>query len=157
MIDWLICWARRKPYRKGHLFHADGSLYMERWSLFEMRWLSARLHHITTHDYDRALHDHPWNFASIVLRGGYVENRPETVEPCFEGDAERCSQTYRMAGSIAFRRATDRHAITSVLRNTYSLFIYGRALQWWGFYTPSGKVYFRDYASVHNCEARPVA
>ena len=31
------------------------------------------LHHFLRSDHDRALHDHPWNFVSIILRGGYWE------------------------------------------------------------------------------------
>lgn len=157
--DWLIERAKRRPYRKGHLFHADGSLYMGRYCLFESRWLSARVHHIATADLDRHMHDHPWNFVSLVLRGGYLELRPAEREPCFitvskprglvweDEQVERSRMTQRLCGDLAFRRATDRHRIVSVLPHTWSLFVYGPVLQWWGFYTPQGKIHWRDYAS----------
>jgi hypothetical protein len=59
LADLIIRRAMRTPSRKGHLFHADGSVYMTRWQLFETRWLSARVHYIATPDNDRHLHDHP--------------------------------------------------------------------------------------------------
>lgn len=168
MFKWLakrfIAWAcrRERTYRKGHLYHANGSLYMGRWALFESRWLSARVHYIATADDDRALHDHPWNFVSLVLQGGYVEARPLTVEPCFMqvqrpvvlGDpepewVEQVMLTRRVAGAMAFRRATDRHRVVSVDRGTYTLFVYGLGVQWWGFYTREGKVHWQDFASKH--------
>jgi hypothetical protein len=159
--DWLIERAKRRPYRKGHLLHADGSLYMGRYCLFESRWLSARVHHIATADLDRHMHDHPWNFVSLVLRGGYLELRPATLEPCFElatrwwgleWDGELQEQWIacpRTAGSVAFRRATDRHRVSLVSPSTWTLFVYGPALQWWGFYTPQGKIHWKDYATCH--------
>lgn len=151
MMRWLgervIALAIRKPYRKGHIYGPDGSLYMRRFSLFETRWLSARVHHIAREDNDRHMHDHPWSFASWVLRGSYIERRPMETNPCFVGDSELTYATARGTGSVAFRRATDRHLISQVAPDTWSLFIYGPVRQWWGFYTPEGKVYFADYLS----------
>lgn len=149
LVDRLIAFARARPYRKGHLYHPDGSLYMGRYALFETRWLSARVHHIATADHDRHLHDHPWNFASLVLRGGYVEQRPVSIEPCFAVADEETESMYRPAGSIAFRRATDRHADSVAQPDTWTLFVYGAIRQWWGFYTRHGKIHWRDYLDVY--------
>ena len=146
----LIERAQRTPY--FHLYHADGSLYMARYWLRPGRggtW-AARVHHIATPDEDRHLHDHPWDFVSIVLRGGYKEIRPLGVEPGFDGDEERTYLVDRRPGSVAVRRSTDRHRIVSVLPDTWTLFITGPKRQWWGFYTEFGKVHWRDYESVHN-------
>jgi hypothetical protein len=162
LLRWLaariIARAMLTPYRKGHIIHADGTLYMGRWSLFETRWLSARVHHIATADHDRHLHDHPWNFISVVLGGRYIERRPREVEPCFtqDDDSELGLLTVRHAGSLAFRRATDRHAITYVSDGVWTLFIYGATVQWWGFYTKAGKIHWRDYATCHTAGGNPI-
>lgn len=162
MFGWLVrrligWWCvRSRVYREGHLMHADGSLYMGRWRLFETRWISARLHYIASDDADRVLHDHPWNFMSLVLSGGYIEQRPITVEPCFpllrngqRADWEAVTLHPRTAGSVAFRRATERHRVVDVAPRTYTLFIYWQKTQWWGFYTREGKVHWRDFVSCH--------
>lgn len=152
VVDLLIERARRTPY--WHLYHGDGSLYMGRYWLKPHsdrrdRW-AARVHHIATPDVDRHMHDHPWDFLSIVLRGGYTELRPLGAERCFEGEEEASYAVTRRAGSIALRRATDRHRIISVLPDTWTLFITGPKRHWWGFHTPAGKVHWQDYVSSHN-------
>lgn len=155
---WLVERAKRRVYSGGHLLHADGSLYMGRYALIESRFLHIRVHHLATPDLDRHLHDHPWNFVSLLLSGSYTEARPVTVDPCFNGDAQEEDAwiTVRRPGSIAFRRATHRHRITSVEPETYSLFITGPKLQWWGFFTPEGKVFWKNYPSCHAADAAGV-
>lgn len=37
---------------------------------------SLRLHHILSSDDDDAFHDHPYDFTSLILWGGYTEHRP---------------------------------------------------------------------------------
>jgi len=145
--------SRHRVYRKGHLHHADGSLYMGRWGLFETRWLSARLHYIASDDDDRAMHDHPWPFVSLVLAGGYEEIRPDAndennwMEQSDGSLVEAWHSSWRGPGSIAFRRPTDRHIVVGVRPGTFTLFIYGMQRQWWGFYTRTGKVFWQDYVS----------
>lgn len=153
LADAIIRRAMRTPYT--HLQGADGSLYMARFWLRpyapDGRGIAARVHHIARADADRHLHDHPWNFVSVVLKGGYVEARPTSLDPDFEHEsrAERCTLTERRAGSVAFRRATDRHRIVSVQPDTWTLFITGPKLHTWGFFTPHGKEYWWLYQSNH--------
>lgn len=146
----LLC---RKPYYRGHIVGADGSIYMERWALFETRWLRARIHRILREDRDPHMHDHPWNFLSVVLSGWYWEARPATINPCFgsfgDPDREEYTITTRRAGSFALRRATDRHQIVEVSPGgVVTLFITGPLRHWWGFFTPAGKVYWREYTEA---------
>jgi len=60
--------AKRTPY-----FHLTG--YMDRFWLFQTPWLCARFHLIKRADAGRHLHDHPFWFRSIILRGSYLEER----------------------------------------------------------------------------------
>lgn len=145
--------AKKRPYRKGHIYNKDGSLYMGRYSFFETKWLSCRVHHIAAPDDGRAMHDHPWSFLSIVLRGWYIEERPlDPYHPVFLDTtmSESTHWTNRKAGSIAWRHACTRHWISTVSNEDFggecwTLFIYGPLRQWWGFFTPRGKVYWQDY------------
>ena len=52
-----------------------GGDYMRRWTLRTPIGM-LRLHHILRGDDDREFHDHPFDFTSIILAGGYVEHRP---------------------------------------------------------------------------------
>lgn len=86
-FDWMasrvIAVAQKTPYT--HL--GD---YMHRWWLAgqpkdsESAGWAVRVHHILRSDHDRALHDHPWNNASLVLRGGYWEVTPGLYQRDFE-------------------------------------------------------------------------
>lgn len=100
LLDRVIERVKRRPY--FHLYHGDGSLYMERYwvvpfakrdeGCFVATWrkplhwllqklgIAVRLHCIHTPDLDRALHDHPWTFLSWVLIGSYTEERPSHPE-----------------------------------------------------------------------------
>jgi hypothetical protein len=138
-----------RPYGLGHIYHADGTLYMERWTVFESKWLSIRIHDIHTEDRDKGMHDHPWWFISIVLRNSYVEQRPldnGTLDPAYD---KYGFYTRRDPGSIAFRHAHDRHLIQHVItdgRPVRTLFIHGPIRNEWGFYVPNrGKVDFKTY------------
>jgi hypothetical protein len=148
LVDRLIARAQRTPY-----FHLTG--YMERWWLFGSRrtndaaldrpWpITARIHHILRSDNDRHLHDHPWWNISIVLRGGYWEWTPKNPRD----PAGPQVKTWRGPGSIVFRRASAVHRLELPAgTSTWSLFVMGPKSQAWGFYTPDGKVHWRDYES----------
>lgn len=176
LVEFLIWLSKRTPYFDIYN-EADGSLYMGRnWlmprclltpdpdndgALKPKRWLpiAMRLHHIARPDLDRDFHDHPWTFISLVLRGGYLEQRPSSTVPNWRqgktGYEEDCYEMWRMPGSIGLRRYTDRHRISYVLPDTVTLVVVLRKRQSWGFFTLAGKVHWRDYASVHN--TRPMA
>ncbi len=49
--------------------------YLYRWWLIPRnRWLNVYLHQFLRDDDDRALHDHPWAWCSILIHGGYTEH-----------------------------------------------------------------------------------
>ena len=50
---------------------------LTRWHLLTTPWFRLHLHLFHRSDLDRALHDHPWEFYSLILWGGYTEVRPK--------------------------------------------------------------------------------
>jgi hypothetical protein len=140
VASWLIARAQRTPYT-----HLDG--YMHRWWLFNpfaarsgsgtrYPWcpISIRVHHILRRDHDRALHDHPWNARTIILRGWYHELR--------EDDRFHI----REAGDTAALRFGEFHRILEVSPGgVYTLFITGRYRGTWGFKVDGAKVPHREY------------
>lgn len=56
--------------------------YLWRWHMIPRnRWFNIYLHKFAHGDDDRALHDHPWASASLILDGRYIEH---TSEWCYE-------------------------------------------------------------------------
>ncbi len=151
VLEALIEEGNKTPY--FHLFGGEPrELYMGRWWLHEYKVpgdMGARLHHIARPDADRHLHDHPYPFVSVVLRGGYVEALPVSQEGIWKGDREevRLLERTTTLNPVLFREATDRHQIVSVLPDTLTLFITGPkpVEHKWGFYTPEGFVYWKTY------------
>lgn len=102
--------------------------YLIRWKLIATPWFSIFLHKILLHDRDVNLHDHPWNFISFILWGGYVELR---------GDMTNQPEMYkRLAWSWNKMQHWGFHKITYLLRRpTWTLVFTGRRVQDWGYYT----------------------
>lgn len=140
IADWIIARAKRTPYH-----HLQG--YMNRWWLipYGTRWSPAiRVHEILRSDDDRAFHDHPWNYLTVVLKGGYFEVRPVFKDGIYRGD----KRTWCGPGSVLFRRATDWHRLEvpegTVATTLFTTFAYR---QQWGFMPQpaQNKVYYREY------------
>ncbi|MGH7487276.1 MAG: hypothetical protein ACREMY_17005 [bacterium] len=152
LVDAIIAFAKRTPY-----FDLPG--YMNRWWVVKpRRWLSfsIRVHQILRSDLDRHIHDHPWSYVTIILRGGYYEvtaiSEREFWARAFVGGAsfEEGGSYYLRKwygpGSILFRRAQHAHKLIIPDGTTcWTLFMMGPYSQGWGFYTPEGKVPWREY------------
>lgn len=126
-------WLRRLLSGQPHMViggHDDP--YLRRWYLIPRNpALNIYLHQFLRDDYDRALHDHPWWFVSLMLRGAYTEI------------TER-GPIRRRAGSIAFRPAEWRHRVEldwadGLTRRgipAWTLIVTGRRVRTWGFWCP---------------------
>lgn len=138
-IIWL---AKRDPY-----IHLAG--YMDRyWLLRPRSWFpwSIRVHHILRSDIDRHLHDHPWPWASLILRGGYYE-----VTPGFWGEDDLA---WWPEGSFRAGAADDRHRLVVDDGETvWTLFFMGPYFHKWGFYAEAGKVPWDVYLPKADVEA----
>ena len=141
VTEWLIKRAMRTPY--SHI--GD---YMYRYWLVDRKLnlpRCVRIHHIMRADADIALHDHPADYRTIILKGSYVE---EDVFGRFN---------VRRAGDTASGTAERLHRINTVSAGgVWTLFILGRDRNPWGFMVkdhPCGeprKVHWQDYVSPNN-------
>ena len=68
-------------------------------------------------------HDHPWHFASLVLRGSYREITERRT-------------LVRRPGSVAFRRAHSRHRVELLTAPVTTVIITGPRCRRWGFWCP---------------------
>lgn len=100
--------------------------YLIRWRL-ETPLGSIRVHHWLGPDDDRAFHDHPWWFLTLVVRGGYEDRNP--------GGTDRLR-----AGSVRFRRALHRHTVVPAGSGAWTVMVTGKRTRSWGFWL-NGKFY----------------
>lgn len=148
MIGWLHrSLVQRVADRRAPDFVVTGpeGVYLYRWWLIPRnRFLNVYLHLFMRSDEDRALHDHPWPWCSILLDGEYTEvSRPLPGSPLLQR-----WETFR-AGSIRFHRATFAHRL--VLRpdrKCWTLFITGPRIRNWGFHCPKGWVRWEDFTDT---------
>lgn len=109
-----------------------GAPYMHRYYLFlKDRYkfpFNFVLHKIVKSD-DPIFHDHPWNYTTIILKGGYWEHTPmyskgRIVDQC----------VWRGPGSIIRRNAIDYHWLElDNEKPATTIFIMGRQEREWGF------------------------
>jgi hypothetical protein len=135
----LIEKAKQTPYT--HLPNYMNRSWLLPYSKFRP---SARIHHILRSDNDRALHDHPWPYVTVILRGGYFE-----IKPVYDrsGIYVGNSRKWYGPGSILFRRSCSWHRLELPEGKTaWTLFITGRYTRKWGFMpNPATKVEHTTY------------
>lgn len=118
-----------------------------RYIFFRFKAFGVYLHHLKRSDFDRALHDHPWPFVSIMLKNGYVEEHDQTV------DGTKV-QVRHVAGNVILRPAEWRHrVIVDEGHTAWTLVLVGRRARKWGFHLPDGWCWWRKHNPMLNiCE-----
>lgn len=110
-------------------------LHFERYRLLNLYLFSINLHYIYQADTDRDLHDHPWDFITIPLKGSYIE---KTLT---------CINAVKF-GQIRYRKANFLHTIQEVMQPTVTLAILFRRRRIWGFQTTNGWIDFKTYRQL---------
>lgn len=153
---WLTGWLSGGPH---FIIGGKANPYVYRWYVVPRNpLLNVYLHKFLRDDEDRALHDHPWWFLSLILKGGYqeivdIENAPT---PGFTRTITRNPL------SLAFRPALHRHRVVlhRAIENhrrmvpAWTVVVTGRKVREWGFWCPKGFVQWQvftdpgDYGQV---------
>ena len=120
------------------IIRPDGAPYMRRWHLIPRNpWFNVYLHNIMGSDYAKDPHDHPWAwFASIVLRGAYVEEIYRKRDRGVRLDRI----PVRKAGRAYVAGRGHLHRVRVLRSPVWTLFITGHAIKEWGFHTSKGWV-----------------
>lgn len=134
------------------LRRSDGLVYMDRWGI-QTPIGGLYLHRFNAPDPGIELHDHPWDFVSLILCGGYTEERATSREaPTMALQAlwwETCRHGVELhwgAGSIHRLRLDECHRIITLDRvPTWTLVARGPRRRRWGFYMPEGYMDEREY------------
>lgn len=166
---WLLAWAERhaKTHEPDVYIGGEADPYLIRWFVIPRNPIfNIYLHELWRSDDDRALHDHPWLWCSIILRSEYWEVTPVA------GALVQRHNIYK-ARSIRFRGAKSAHRL--MVPNLYSgpsllfddsgriigrtpkelvparrpltLFITGPRMREWGFHCPQGWRHWRDFTN----------
>lgn len=110
--------------------------YLRRWWIKDKSREGGNvyLHNFKRSDYDRALHDHPRDSASIILCGSYIEHMPGGVT------------ALRKTGDIITRKADQLHRVELIPgEDVWTLFIIGPKVREWGFACPGGWVHWMEF------------
>jgi len=127
-----------------------GNGYMHRYYLFikdRTKFpLNVTMHKIVRSD-DPIMHDHPWSYLTIILKGGYWEHLPKWNKDRTEFEDVRI---WRGPGSIIHRSANEFHWLElDNEKPATTLFFMGRQERDWGFLLNSNSyprwIHFQEY------------
>lgn len=137
----------RKLFLVKEIKSKEGVLHFQRYRFFQSKKFAIYLHFIAKSDEDKHPHNHPWNFVSIILKGGYIESlwKYDTVYnvsgiPNCHYNGYFITKYVRKLWKnfIAIRDAESYHKI-ELLAPTWTLVFTGpRRLDEWGYLTESG-------------------
>jgi hypothetical protein len=113
-----LCWPGKRVIKSCN---SDQPLLV-RYFLLHTKPISIFVHHLMQSDEERALHDHPWSFLTILLSGGYWEHT--TTE-----------RIWRRRFSILWRPAEWQHRL-ELDRPVWTLVVKFRSRREWGFILP---------------------
>jgi hypothetical protein len=124
----------------------DNEPYLERYYVFlkDRSWFPFNIfvHKFLKSDPDD-VHDHPWPFATLILRGGYWEWTP-IFDNCGNKIAEKCAWygagSFRTAGANTYHRIELDPAVTC-----WTLFMPGIKQRDWGFLVKNKWVQWEQY------------
>ncbi|MXY66963.1 MAG: hypothetical protein F4Y47_00170 [Acidobacteriia bacterium] len=126
---------------------ANGAL--RRWTL--LRGPAGRalyLHHFRCAD-ARSLHDHPKRFASILLRGGYVEETANPAPLPQEWPFGRRRRQFR-APCVRSFEASHLHRIRPLPGGCWTLVLVGPKVREWGFVHNDEWIHWRRWHEVYD-------
>ena len=97
-----------------------GIIHFQRYHLFSTPFFHCYIHKIYQKDKDLHLHNHPWNFFSLILKGSYIEETPY-------------KRNIKKLGSIGFGTKKYFHKIKEIISPTTTLFFTGVKHHDWGY------------------------
>jgi hypothetical protein len=127
--------------RKRTIYDRDGKIpYLDRYYIFLKNRknfpFNFTLHKVMIGD-EPVLHDHPWNYATLILKGGYYENIPLRNQTT--GGVVGSTKVWRGPGHFRYRKADDLHWLELAKDADgnnipcWSLFFMGQKQKEWGF------------------------
>lgn len=136
LLRWYLCGE------VGGLKYFEDGQREPRWWQKALRWLPCiYVHRFVSSDLDPELHNHPWEAVSLIVSGGYVEERRLESRNLFEivGGARVTSKIVTRTfapGAVNYLFADTFHRVTLVESDCWTLIKLGKKVQSWGFWCP---------------------
>ncbi len=131
----------RNIFLNKEIISKEGILHFRRWTVFSCYYFSIYIHQIFKADEDLHLHNHPWNYCSIILYGSYIERN-------------QFYDTIMKPLSVSIQKAQRFHKIKEMLsKQCISLFITGKKYNEWGYDTENGFIDHKTYRQLKNKKA----
>lgn len=136
-MNWLLNFLEKHD-RCLTLRDKGGDIYLKRYYLYRKEKtnqfeeektsysFNVYLHQFFKSDMDD-LHDHPWNFVSLVLKGGYFEELMDKNNP------DDMHVTYTPPLHFNVKKAEDYHRVIVPDKPCWTLFFRGKTRRKWGF------------------------
>lgn len=129
--------------------------YLERYYLFlkDRKWFpfNVFLHKFLKSDPDD-VHDHPWPYATLILKGGYYEWTPK-----FDADGKMIGEIrhWRGPGHCRVCRSTSYHRI-ELAKNVecWTLFMPGPQQREWGFLVKNNWIQWEEYINKRKVDIK---
>lgn len=151
-MKWFLTLLDQIGRKRIVLDRASNESYLERYYLFlkdrQQFPFNVFLHKFLKGDPDD-VHDHPWPYATVILKGGYYEWVPE-----FDLQGKKISETrhWRGPGHVRLSKSTSYHRIELKSDITaWTLFMPGPKKRDWGFLVNNRWIQHEQYLK-QRCE-----
>jgi hypothetical protein len=145
-MKWFLDFLERRGRKRIVLDRQSNEPYLERYYVFlrdrERFPFNIFLHKFLKSDPDD-LHDHPWPYATLILKGGYWEWLPQ-----FDSQGRRITElaVWRGRGHFRISPARSFHRIElDPAVECWTLFMPGRKVRDWGFLVQGQWVQWQQY------------
>jgi hypothetical protein len=127
----------------------EGKIHFRRWRILATPWFNIYIHNILRSDEEAHPHDHPWNFLSFVLKGGYSEEWLHFYEDKAYQKGAPLLKSVRRPGTFVYHDAKDFHKLTLLKGSAWTLvFTFGKRRPSWGFQTEQGWLEHKAYREL---------
>lgn len=144
-MGWLLNWLDKHGRKRIVMDRVNDEPYLERYYVFlkDRRWFpfNVFIHKFLKSDPDD-LHDHPWPYFTLILKGGYYEWVPLKLGDNIIGQ----QRVWRGPGHFRFCRAGSLHRIELATdKVAWTLFMPGPQVREWGFLNKGTWVQHEEY------------
>lgn len=133
-----------------------GEVHFRRWSILSTKWFNIYIHCIYKPDEDKHLHDHPWDFYGIVLKGVYIEEisliNTEEFLSMVKSEDLPTKRIFRHPLFVVYRKSYIPHKILHILTNkpVWTLIFTTKKNREWGYIGEDGWINHKDYRKKKN-------